>query len=87
MKPRRVRRYPDDPDCPAKAPRSPAKKSGDKVTLSLKSVTFCYLALAPQKISYFAFPNSNASCTICSAFGPSSLLMMQLIRISLVVMF
>src|SRR5947209_271840 len=36
---------------------------------------------------HFTFSSSNASCTSCSARAPSSLLMMQLILISLVVMF
>ncbi len=37
--------------------------------------------------SYFACARSNASCTICSARFPSSFAMMQLILISLVVIF
>src|SRR3954471_4090499 len=45
------------------------------------------MAIFKNLVSYFSFSNSNASCTSCSALGPSALLMMHEILISLVVMF
>src|SRR4026207_2056440 len=74
-----------DSEVKSKAKSAATRPAGD-VTEPLRGLRDFVVQFRPRE-NHLAFPSSNASWMICSALGPFSLSMMQLILISLVVMF